>query len=212
MSKVKGQMSKQSGQLLLEILIVISVVVIVAGLASQMVVVSMQANKTAGERNVALGLAEEVFEAVRSVSAERWQNIYGLGKGSANHYYPQQSNGKWVLATGEETVNINGLDYSRYFIIDNTSRDSTTRDIEATYNLSNDDPSTQKITVSVNWGGGENISFSEYATRWRNKVCFQTDWSGGMNNGPLSCPANSYSSENGDVDLTTPSALKIKPL
>lgn len=205
-------MSKQSGQLLLEILIVISVVAIVAGLASQMVVVSMRANKIASERNVALGLAEEIFEAVRNVGAERWQNIYSLGKGSANHYYPQQSGGKWILATGEETVNINGLDYYRYFIIDDTSRDSTTRDIEAIYNSSNDDPSTQKITVYVNWGEGENISFSEYATRWRNKVCSQTDWSGGINNGPLSCPANFYSSENGDVDLTSPTILKIKPL
>ena len=55
---------KDSGQLLIEMLIVISVAVIIISAAAQLIYVSSRSNKSSGEINVALGLSEETFEAV----------------------------------------------------------------------------------------------------------------------------------------------------
>jgi len=193
----------------------------IIGLGSQMIIVSMRSSKSANERNVAMGLMEEIFESVRIIASERWQNIYDAGKGSANHYYPQiqTASGKWILSGGDENISINNLTYTRYFTIDNVSRDSN-KDIESTYNSLNDDPSTQKITAYVSWGNGETISYYEFMSRWRNKVCYQTSWGGGKtfpsDPAPLSgcsiAPTSVYYNDDGNIDLNNPESIKIKPL
>lgn len=183
----------------------------IIGLGSQMIIVSMRSGKAANERNVAIGMIEEIFESSRIIAAERWQNIYGASKGSGNHHYPfiQIQDGRWVIADGDESININGLDYTRYFTIDNVSRDSN-GEVESAYNASNDDPSTQKITAYVSWTNGETISFNEYLTRWMNKVCYQTSWDTG-GGGVTACPTTSYDTQNNEADLSGGS-IKILPL
>ena len=147
-------------------------------------------------------LAIETLEAVRGASDEKWQNLYDLTKGSANHHYPSQSSGKWVISNnGDETVAVNSIPYARYFVVDNVSRDQTptSRAIENTYNSANDDPSTQKVTVTVttNWATSTAVTFSQYLSRWRNKVTVQTSWTGG----------GGESSTN----ITTGSSLQVSP-
>jgi len=197
--------------LLLEILVTVAVMSVVVGLGSQMIIASIRSGKVSNERNVALGLAEEMSEAVGNIASEKWQNIYGASKGAANHHYPQQASGKWVLTNGDEAVMLNGVSYTRYFTIDNASRDVPTREIETSYNALNDDPSTQKITIYVVWNG-ETVTYNQFLSRWRNRVCRQTDWSGVSGGSVEPCSTGFYGNENGDVDFSSPGSLRIKPL
>lgn len=187
--------SVSRGGLLLELLIVIALLAVILSAGAQGVYVSLQSTKVSGDRDAASGLAAEGLETTRSVAEEKWQNIYSLTKGS-QHYHPVQSGNKWTLATGDETISLNNAVYTRYVVIDNVSRDNTTRLVDATYNTPNDDPSTQKITVTVSWGTSATESFTvtDYFFRWKNKVCNQTDWSGGAGSGVKNCPDNTYES------------------
>ena len=199
-SKVAARYAR--GALLIEILITISILAIILSLGAQSSFVSLRASKSAGEKDMALNLAIETLEAVRGASDEKWQNLYDLTKGSANHHYPSQSSGKWVISNnGDETVAVNSIPYARYFVVDNVSRDQTptSRAIENTYNSANDDPSTQKVTVTVttNWATSTAVTFSQYLSRWRNKVTVQTSWTGG----------GGESSTN----ITTGSSLQVSP-
>ncbi len=218
--------SKESGQLLLEILVVVSALAIIGAISAQVILVSMRSSETANEKNVALGLSEEIFESVRNVAAERWLDIYkppdGTGdpsanKGDSNHYYPSQLNGKWVFASGTEAITINNLDYTRYFTINNVCREDASRNISGVSPCaggSSDDPSTQKITVSVNWSDGESISASEYEMRWRNKVCAQTNWSGGKTyptDSTSTCPTTVYYNDDGNADMSAGGTIKLLP-
>ncbi len=192
-SKVKGQRSRvvaryARGALLVEILITISILAIILSLGAQSSFVSLRASKSASEKDTALNLAIETVEAVRAASDELWQNLYSLTKGPGNHYYPSQSSGKWVINnSGDETLIVNGVTYARYFTVDNASRNPSTRAIENTYNSANDDPSTQKLTVVVtaNWATSTATTFSEYLSRWRNKVTVQTNWTGSGDTGNI---------------------------
>ncbi len=203
-----------------EILIVIAVLAVIGAIASQIIVVSITGNKVASEKNLALGILNETFEAVDSIATEKWQDIYNLTKGSVN-YYSQASSTKWVAASGTENINVGGIDFTRYFNVQNVCRETSPgsdgRDItgitddngtSATCNTSGGihDPSTQKITATVNWTTNQTISSAEYISRWRNKVCLQTNWSSAGSSGVKACPDTTYDSA---VNLSTGDTLQI---
>lgn len=202
------------GSLLLEILVVIGVVAIVIPVVAQIVVTSLNANKWTVENRIATGLADETIKAVENVSFEKWQNIYSKLKGATNHYYPLKNGGAWSIAIGDESLTVNNLNYVRYFTISNVCRDDISKIIITSAGIppctagNSDDPSTQKITVTVNWTNGT-LSKDYYLTRWRNQVCHQTSWSG-TGAGPVSCPSTLYESAT-DIDTTdTPGSLKLQ--
>lgn len=205
---------KQQGSLLLELLVVISLIAIILTIGTQAVYVSLQSNKVSGDRDVATNLASEALEATRSVSEENWINIYSLTK-TSQHYKVVQSSGKWTLATGDEVVVLNTISYTRYVVIENTCRDDSTRNITGVGTCagdSSDDPSTQKITVTVSWIGGDPVVISEYFFRWKNQVCSQSGWSGGGGSGngvqPCSTTTN-YDTKDNTLDIST-GALKLQ--
>ncbi|OGI67655.1 hypothetical protein A2732_00185 [Candidatus Nomurabacteria bacterium RIFCSPHIGHO2_01_FULL_40_10] len=200
---------KQKGALLLELLVVISVVAVVLSVGTNAVFLSLRSNKIGGERDIANALAFEALEAVRAATEENWQNIYGLIK-SSQHYQIATPSGKWELATGDETINLNGIDYTRYVTIDNVSRDDSTRYVQNSYVSAADDPSTQKVTVTVSWSGGNPVVLYEYFFRWKNKVCNQTSWvTGGSGTTVKTCPDTSYDTKDSGVDISTGS-LKLQ--
>lgn len=207
-NKFQKKHKQNKGALLLELLVVISLLAIILTVGANGVFLSMRSNKVSGERDVASGLASESIEAVRATTEEDWQNIYGLTK-SSGHYYPAQSSGKWILTSGDGTVTLNGIDYTRYVTIDNVSRDATTRNVQDTYSNTDDDPSTQKVTATVSWTGGVPVVMSEYFFRWKNMICNQTDWSGGVGSGTKNCPDNTYGSQDGNLD-TSGGQLKLQ--
>lgn len=179
--------SKEKGALLLELLVVISLLAIILSVGSQAMLVSMQSGKVSGERDVAVGLASEALEATRATAEEKWHNIYNLTK-ETQHYHATSTApaGKWTLATGDEISALNNAIYTRYLTIDNVMRDATSRAIVTSGG--EDDPSTQKVTVTVSWLNAEPVVISEYFFRWRNKACKQTDWSGSATpNGETPC-------------------------
>lgn len=195
----KSQISNIKGALLLELLIVISLLAVILSVGTQAVYVSLQSGKISGERDVAVGLAAEALEAVRGTAEEKWQDIYDLTK-TSQHYKTVQSGNKWTLATGDETITINNALYTRYVIIENVSRDASTRMIDAGTNY---DPSTQKVTVTVSWPYADPVVISEYFLRWKNKVCNQTNWSTSGSSGVKNCPDTTYDTA---TNLGTPGA------
>lgn len=210
----KSFTNNQQGQLLLEILIAISAAAIIVVIGGQIIYVSMQSNKISGNRDVAMSLVNETFEAVRGAATEKWQNVFDLTKGTTN-YYPIKSAGKWVLTSGQENVIIN-ITYSRSFTVQNVCRDNSSRNITGITDTSGStttcaisggsyDPSTQRITTAVSWPNADAISSSEYITRWMNKVCVQTSWDT-VGSGTYSCPTTNYESK---TNITPGASLQL---
>lgn len=204
---------KKSGSLLLELLIVIGVVAIIVPLVAQIIVSSLNMNKWTVENNVASNLADEELKTIDNVSFEKWQNIYGKIKLSTAHYYTVKSGGAWSLSLGDESVNVNNINYTRYFTISNVCRDDASKTIIISTSTSpcisgsSDDPSTQKVTVTVTWPNGT-LSKDYYLTRWRNKICNQTSWSG-TGSGPVTCSSSVYESAT-NIDVSSSTSIKLQ--
>ena len=120
------------------------------------------------------------MEAVRAITRENWLNIYNATK-ETQEYYPAIIASQWQLATeiSYKTITIEGKDYQRWIKIYDTSRDLSTGDIEEVYNISHDDPSSQKIIITVVAPNGFTFILTGYFTRWENEIEAQDDWSGG---------------------------------
>lgn len=208
----------ESGFSLFEILIAIAVFSVVGVSVAQIIGVALQSDKTAGQKTVALESAQETMSAVNAIAAEQWNNIYGLPKGAGNLFYPANTAAscgsvKWCVKSGTATTTIDGLDYVRWFYVDNVSRTGTTTD--AVYNSPDDDPSTQKVTVTVTWQATDtgnqwgSVSISNYFTRSRNTAATQSQWS---TSGQAANPTNgetadfngSYFTDDGHIDTTSP--------
>ena len=206
--------SRQSGQVLFEILLAVAILVGVAAVSVQLSQMSLQSADVAGDRTVATNLSREVVEATRAISGENWTNFYNITKGS--QYHPEVQTNKWVLVSGSENVIINSETYARFLTVDNVSRNLSSGDIESVYNSANDDPSTQKVTIMIQKSGLADVTYSEYISRWRNASPVQTIWqASGQGDNPTSGDStnfnNGYSSDDGNVDTTTTTgSLKLK--
>ncbi|MDO8604627.1 MAG: hypothetical protein Q7K40_04525 [bacterium] len=197
------------GALLLELLVAISILAIILSIGSQAVYVSMQSGKTSGENDVAMGLANETLEAVRAVADEKWQNIYNLTGKGITHYKTAPSSGLLTVTSGDETILLNNASYTRYFIVDNVSRcNDSSRSIASStictpVNNYFNDPSTQKVSVVVSWqGAGSPLTINNYLFRWKNKICNQADWSGGVATGVKTCSNNTYEAQDGNINTS----------
>lgn len=194
------------GQLLLEILIVVGILAVVGALVSQLIIVSMRASKASNESNVAMALSREIVESVTAISFQNWLSIYGLDK-DGSKYHTATTTTSWSIIPGVETVKFNDLEYARYFTVENVSRDLN-KLIESGYVAGHDDPSTQKLTVFVGYNGATTTVF-QYLTRWRNKTCVQTGWSG-TGSGTTTCPSTLYESKDKIDTTVTPGSLKLE--
>ncbi len=166
------------GQSLIEIIIAMAIGTILIGASVGSIVLLLKYNLNTKTVQIASSLNRQMMDDIRSISESDWLNIYNKNKGVSNQYYISSSTRQ--IVSGAESLIIEGRQFSRYFYIENVSRDAG-NNIEVIYNSVNDDPSTQKITAIVQWGGGGNIKEVQYLTRFRNAVFVQTDWSGGFN-------------------------------
>ena len=210
--------SSSAGFSLFEILIAIAVFATVGLAAAQLISVSLQADKTGGQKTVGAKLVSEEIEAASAIAAEQWNNIYLLNKGQANHHHATVSSGKWATSTGDEFVAANDLEYTRYFYVENVSRTSGAIDI--TYNGANDDPSTQKVTAVTTWKqpGGNTLGTttqSAFLTRSRNAAAAQSDWTTG--DGQATNPSSGEDAnfnggffwQDGNIDTSQSSIIKL---
>lgn len=200
------------GQILTELIIAIAITVILAAMGAQLVGVSLYSAGSSKDRQAASRLTEEVFEALRGIaqgnttSTQGWNRIYlppdGAGnasssKGAANPYKLSVVSNTWQIASGTEAIVLDNDTYSRSFIIENVSRASSTGAVESTYNFNNDDPHTQKVTVTISKTGAPDFVLSQYFTRYLNESTPQANWSGSASDGPFSATSttiNNYSS------------------
>jgi type II secretory pathway pseudopilin PulG len=134
---------KRRGQILLEPLIAIAVIVIVAASLATIFVVVARSQEAARRRDIAASLANEAFVAIRTIAdsddatSQGFNKLYcppdgtcpGSSKRPGNHYKVVLNNGKWELATGEESIIQNDVTYTRYLTIKNVCRNTSTNAI-----------------------------------------------------------------------------------
>jgi type II secretory pathway pseudopilin PulG len=175
------QFRNTRGQILIEVIIASAIIALVAGGIVALLQVSSRGISQTREKTAAAFLIQEEIEAMRAISRENWLNIANLATGSANHYYATTSAGKWVIATGDETVTLNNIAYTRYAWFDDVYRSETDGSIVGSGGYF--DPSTKKMTARVIWTtppGMSNDSMQNiYLSRFLNETYGQTDWSGG---------------------------------
>jgi len=208
--------SSNRGQILTELIIAITITAILAAIGAQLIGVSFYSAGTSEDRQAASRLGEEVFEALRAItqgntsSTQGWNRLYlppdGMGtasssKGTENFYKILILNNTWQIASGTESIVLDDDEYARFFIIENVSRDATSGNIQSTYNISNDDPATQKVTVKISKTGALDFTFVKYFTRYLNESTAQTSW-GSPGCGPFSATSTqtNYCSET-DIDV-----------
>lgn len=157
--------NKKTGFIFLEILIAIALISIVFITLLGIGVLVMNVSGSIQKQTRADFLAKEEFEALRNFRDGTQWATNGLGivdTGSSSPYYLVNSANHWTLVSGTETQGI----FTRKIIFDKVSRDAS-GNIEAIYNLSNDDADTRKVTVVIAWLD-KTLQYVSYLTNWKN--------------------------------------------
>ncbi len=204
------------GQSLVEILIAIGIGAILIGGATTAIIAILRSNLETRNVQIATSLSQEYLDSVQSLAESNWHTIYSppSSKGVSSQFYLTASSTSFVIVTGTTSTVIEGRTFTRYFSIENVNRNlcgageiSTDASSTCTSGLGSvgitDDPSTQKITIIVNWPENRSISKAQYLTRNIDRVFVQTDWSGGPDQeGPIISANNKFASST-DIDYTT---------
>ncbi len=211
---------------MIEIIIGISIGAILIGAAAASTVFVLRSNFDTRTTQIASSLASEYLDNIQSLALSDWQKIYSPpgSKGTNSQFYLIASSTTYALVSGATTTIIEGKNFTRYFSIENASRDSCgigSISTNATTTCSSvgdsgiaDDPSTQKISIMVTWEGGRNLNKIQYLTRSQNKVFIQTDWSGGLGQEAFPTSTNNtfintkFASSTG-IDFSTAGSIKI---
>lgn len=204
-----------SGQSILEIVVALAIVAVLVVGAVAVISSSLRIDVESTNHQIASFLNQELINNASAYSNSNWRNIYDLTK-SPDKFYLADSGGIFSSPSGSETLTINGVDFERYFIVENVSRDGG-GSIESTYVSANDDPSTQKISVFTTWptsGGSATSSIDKYITRGGNIVFVQTDWSGDFTDPPsveiVALPDDAYDKFATSTNIaTTTGAIQI---
>ncbi|OGY58693.1 MAG: hypothetical protein A3C03_00535 [Candidatus Colwellbacteria bacterium RIFCSPHIGHO2_02_FULL_45_17] len=201
------------GQSLVELIISIAIVAILAGSVVGALLLSVRINNESINFSTASPLGQEVIDNVRSVSESDWPSLYSQSdKSSSSTYHINlDSTSTLSVATGTEEIERGGITYTRWFSIENVSRDSSGDIVESG---GTEDTSTQKVAVHIEWQEGPgtaSVGLTEYFTRWtRNESTVFTDWSGNSGiEGPITRPDNNFSATSGSIDLSTQGEIKI---
>ena len=117
-------MKENSGQLLIEILLTVSIAAIVLALGGNLIYVSLRSNQLSSNTDTLQGLAQEEMSGVISSATQQWQNVFNLTKNTQNYYVTGTST--WAIATGTETKVLNGTNFTRYFKVQNVCRSAST--------------------------------------------------------------------------------------
>jgi len=205
-----------SGQSLVEIIIAIAVGAILIGGATAVLIPILRSNLETRHVQIATSLAQEYLDNLQSLAESDWQIIYSppSAKGPSSQFYLRATSTTYEILSGATSTVVEGRTFTRYFSIENTSRnlcgasDITTN---ATSSCASgpgssgvaDDPSTQKITTTITWPESRSISKTQYLTRNINKVFVQTDWSAGPGQeGPITSENNQFATST-NINYTT---------
>lgn len=197
------------GQSLLEVVVAVALGALIVG----SVVVSVAGVLRGGTQSkyiqTAAGLSEQYIQALTSIAASDWHDIYDLTKDTDYHIEFGTSTVSIVADTATTTVD--EVVYTRSFKVNNVSRGSNGEIV--TFG-GDDDPSTQKITVYASWtilNQPDSFSHDYYLTRNSDLLFSQTDWSGGSGNpGPITATTTTGFDTSSNVHYSTSGQLKVE--
>ena len=155
------------GIALVEVIIVVSIIGIALVSLMGLATYSVNVITLIKHSDQAKALARETIEAVRNFRDTTTWSTDGLGTLTTDaDYHPEVIIGvgssTWSLVASAETIGI----FTRKVIFNNVSRDPTTKDIETTYNLGNDDSNSRRVVVTVTWEN-KNMEIISYLTNWQ---------------------------------------------
>ncbi len=166
----------KSGQLLVEILIVIGLMALIIPTLLVGFISTRDGRAQSGQRFMAVTLQNEAREAIRTVREAGWTNIQTNGT-----YHPVVSGPTWTLAAGAESIS----GFSRSLVIADVYRDSNNVIVPSGGTI---DPSTKKITTTVSWTQPKSGSVStvSYLTRFLESDTYTETTQTHFNNGTKS--------------------------
>lgn len=203
------------GVLLIELLLAMAFFASIISVGTQVTLVSVRSSTESEKKDTAVRLARDLIESARAASDGDWYQIYNAPHGVSDPLIATSTSGVWKVILGVETVTLVNYTYTRSFTVASTSRDFITRSIHEVYDEAQDDPSTQKITATVQIGNGNTVTFTEYFSRARNIICHQTEWGGGATAGTRICDAPTEHEDTTVIDTGSfdfaSGTLKLKP-
>jgi len=145
-----------SGQLLIEILVVMALMAIITPALIGAIITSQQGSAQRQNRIQAHGLLIETVEALRVIRESNWESIATNGV-----YHPVVTDSTWTLMAGEETTGL----FTRALTISDVMRDETGNIIAEGGTI---DPSIKKIDIQISWEqpSSSQISSVIYMTRY----------------------------------------------
>lgn len=209
-----------NGQILIEIILATLIGTMIIGAAASLIVANQKSSQISEQRNTAVFLAQEAVESLKSITENNWHWIFlppdGAGdkdasKGNGNNYCLKIDSDKWILTNNPADcdIDINEIIYTRTINIYNVNReDNADENITAAAGV--EDPSTQKVKITVFYPTGKDIVIEKYLTRWRNEIFIQSDWSGGGGQDDFTDPSKYYT-DDGNIDVIG-GDLKLKSL
>jgi len=183
------------GQSLMEIVISLTIGAILIAAGTATIIPTLRSNVESKNIQIANSLGQEYNDALQNLAESNWQNIYAppAVKGASSQFYLKLVGDGYQIFSGATSSINEGVIFTRYFSIENVNRDSSGNIAVS----GSDDPSTQKIVVSVTWPPDRVLTRTQYLTRSRNKVFNQSDWSGGPGQeGPIIVENNMFATSN----------------
>lgn len=156
----------QSGQLLVELILVIGLVALILPALMTAFSASREGKAQQEQRLQAAALLKETEVAVKAIKNNNWTAITSATVNT--DYYPSVSGSSWVLTSGVETVN----GFSRSLRIYNVTRNASGA-IAASGTV---DPSTKQIVITIAWTQprSSTITSTLYFTRTDNITSTET--------------------------------------
>ncbi|MCL4406264.1 MAG: prepilin-type N-terminal cleavage/methylation domain-containing protein [Patescibacteria group bacterium] len=198
------------GQSLIEALVALAVGAVMIGGVSTALFLSVRSSASTRQLNNASRLASQELDNVRVLAEANWNAVYLATKyvnpSTTNPHYLSVVTvaGKTSFAINNGTTSsaIDGTTFTKSFYIQNVLRDGSDNIVESG---GTDDPSTQKIVVTVTWPTDQSFEIVGYLTRSRNISALFSAWSAGPGlEGPytVSAAPHGFSSVSSTVDFT----------
>lgn len=164
--KIKLKTKGQRGSIFVDVLVAFAIVGFSFAVFLQVGEVSIKLSSILRKKTDAMLLVQQGIETVRSFrDGTDWaeDGIGSLPTETIYHVVLDTGTSPATLSfeSGEEILGI----YTRKIVIDPVSRDQS-GNIEASYNLLNDDSNTRKITVTVEWENSS-VKTIAYLTNWQ---------------------------------------------
>jgi prepilin-type N-terminal cleavage/methylation domain-containing protein len=181
-------MHLQRGQSLIEIMIAVVVGGVLVGGATALISVILQSGAQGKFFQSATLLNRDLYDKVEVFSQSRWagvSDLYDTDAISTFTYYIDSTTtpGAFIASPHGtwEVISLDGIDFTRFFTIASTSR-NTVGDFVDPFNSLLEDPSTKIVTITTSWNeptSSGSLETKGLITRHQNALFQQSDWSGG---------------------------------